>query len=200
MDIFAYLVGCKETREALVIDPAAEVEGIVKKAEDENLKVSWIINTHPHGDHTGGNRKAKKLFEAQIAVHRDAEQRLETCLSPGMAMMIGGDQSPPPDRLLDDDEDLKLGKLSFKVLHTPGHCPGSICLYGHGAVFTGDVLFVGGVGRTDLPGGSTETLKSSIKEKLMTLPDDTIVYPGHDYGETETSTVREERASNYFIR
>lgn len=199
MVIFAYVVGCEETHEALLIDPAAEVERVIDQVKTDDLEVKLIVNTHPHGDHIGGNKLAKELTGAPIAVHRDAADILERGLSPSMAMMIGGEPSPPADRLLDDDELLEVGKLRLKVLHTPGHSPGSICLAGHGAVFTGDVLFVGAVGRTDLAGGSARTLRASIHEKLFDLPDDTIVYPGHDYGPAWTSTIDRERKTNPFV-
>jgi len=199
MVIFAYVVGCEETRKAMLIDPAAEVDRIIAQVEADDLKVELIVNTHPHGDHIGGNRRAKELTGAPIAVHRDAADLLEHGLSPAMAMMIGGEPSPPADRLIDDGETIEIGTLRFKALHTPGHSPGSICIAGHGAVFTGDVLFVGAVGRTDLAGGSARTLRASIREKLFDLQDETIVYPGHDYGPAPTSTIGRERRTNPFV-
>jgi len=132
-------------------------------------------------------------------VHRDAEDILERSLSPGMAAMIGGEASPPPDRLLDEGETIEIGKLRLRVIHTPGHSQGGICLYGHGAVFTGDILFVGAVGRTDLAGGSARAMRAAIREKLFDLPDETIVYPGHDYGPAPTSTIDRERLTNPFV-
>ncbi len=199
MEIFAYIVGCEETGEAMLIDPAAEVDRVVNQVEEDGLEVKLIVNTHPHGDHTGGNKRAKKLTGAPIAVHRDAEDILERSLSPGMAAMIGGEASPPPDRLLDEGETIEIGKLRLRVIHTPGHSQGGICLYGHGAVFTGDILFVGAVGRTDLAGGSARAMRAAIREKLFDLPDETIVYPGHDYGPAPTSTIDRERLTNPFV-
>lgn len=199
MDIFAYVVGCEETGEALLIDPAAEVERVLDQVREDGLEVKLIVNTHPHGDHTGGNKRAKDLTDAPIAVHREAEDLLACSLSPGMAAMIGGEASPPPDRLLDDEEIVEIGNLRLRVIYTPGHSPGGMCLYGHGAVFTGDVLFVGAVGRTDLAGGSARAMRAAIREKLFDLPDDTIVYPGHDYGAAPTSTIDRERRTNPFV-
>ncbi len=199
MDVFAYIVGCEEQRVAMLIDPAAEVDRIVDQARRDDLEVKLIVNTHPHGDHVGGNRRAQDLTGAPIAVHRAAAEGLEGALSPAMAAFIGGEPSPPADRLLDDGEHIELGTLRFRVIHTPGHSPGGICLYGHGAVFTGDVLFVGAVGRTDLAGGSARALRASIRERLFDLPDDTVVYPGHDYGEAPTSTIARERRTNPFV-
>jgi glyoxylase-like metal-dependent hydrolase (beta-lactamase superfamily II) len=199
MDVFAYVVGCEATGKALLIDPAAEVDRIVEQVRDDDLVVDLIVNTHPHGDHTGGNRRARELTGAPIAVHREAADLLEGSLSPAMARMIGGESSPPPDRLLDDGEVIEVGDLRFEVIHTPGHSPGGICLHGHGAVFTGDVLFVGAVGRTDLGGGSIRALRASIHDRIFVLPDETVVYPGHDYGPEPTSTVAHERLTNPFV-
>ena len=199
MAIFAYVVGCEETKRAILIDPAAEVDRVVDQARAEGLEVELIVNTHPHGDHTGGNRRAKELTGAAIAVHREGAALLERSLSPSMAQMIGGEPSPSADRLLEDGEVIEVGEVRLEVLHTPGHCPGSVCLAGHGAVFTGDVLFVGAVGRTDLAGGSSATLRASIRDKLLSLEDDTIVYPGHVYGPVPTSTIGREAKSNPFV-
>jgi hydroxyacylglutathione hydrolase len=198
MAIFAYVVGCEETKRALLIDPAAEVERIIDRVGRDGLTVELILNTHPHGDHTGGNKSAKELTGAAIGVHRDAGPLLEGALKPGMAAMIGGEPSPPADRLYDDGDVIELGSLRFEVIHTPGHAPGSMCLYGQGALFTGDVLFVGAVGRTDLAGGSSAVLRSSLRERLFTLPEETIVYPGHDYGDRPTSTIGHEKRTNPF--
>jgi glyoxylase-like metal-dependent hydrolase (beta-lactamase superfamily II) len=199
MDVFAYVVGCETTRCAALIDPAAEVDRVVAAATADGLEVTLILNTHPHGDHTAGNLRAKQATGAPIAVHRDAGPLLATALRPAMAALVGGDPSPPADRLLDDGEILAIGDLRLRVIHTPGHSPGGMCLVGHGAVFTGDVLFVGAVGRTDLEGGSARGLRASIRERLFDLPDATVVYPGHDYGDSPTSTIERERRTNPFV-
>jgi glyoxylase-like metal-dependent hydrolase (beta-lactamase superfamily II) len=197
--VFAYVVGCEQTRQAILIDPAAEVKKIMAQVERDGLAVGLIVNTHPHPDHTAGNLAAAEACGAPIAVHRDAEPMLGKGLGAMMAMMTGGADSPAPDRLLEDGETIQVGELGLEVLHTPGHSPGGICLHGSGAVFTGDVLFVGAVGRTDLEGGSATALKASIRERLLTLPDETIVYPGHDYGPSPTSTIGKERRTNSFV-
>lgn len=200
MDIFAYIVGCERQRVAMLIDPAAEVDRVVAQAEEEGLAIELIVNTHPHGDHVAGNARAKELTGAAIAVHEEAAPLLEGALRPQMALFLGGEASPPADRLLRDGEVIALGEERLEVRHTPGHCPGSVCLVGGGNVFTGDVLFVGAVGRTDLPGGSPRVLRRSIDERLLSLPPDTVVYPGHDYGSEPTSTIGHEARTNFFLR
>ncbi|MBW1990455.1 MAG: MBL fold metallo-hydrolase [Deltaproteobacteria bacterium] len=137
---------------------------------------------------------------AKLAVHRLEAKRLSGLFTRGLSKVLGGAASPRPDRLLADGDALDFGKQTLTVLHTPGHTPGGICLYTPGHVFTGDTLFVGSVGRTDLPGGSTATLLSSIRRKLYTLPPETIVWPGHHYGRTPTSTIAREMAENPFTR
>ncbi len=117
-----------------------------------------------------------------------------------MLSMFGGHPSPPADLTVKEGDLIRVGDLTLKVLHTPGHSPGGMCLQGDQAVFTGDTLFVGGVGRTDLPGGSWPLMLQSIKTKLLTLPDETIVYPGHNYGPAPTSTIKNERFYNLFIK
>jgi hydroxyacylglutathione hydrolase len=178
MDNFSYIVGCEKTRKALVIDPGFEAERIVREAKDSHLKIELILNTHGHGDHTAGNAKLKELTGAKIIIHA-----------------LDASNSFQPDIRLDKDTTLNIGDITFKVIHTPGHTPGGICLYAEGNLFTGDTLFVGDSGRTDLAGGHRPTLGASIR-RLMQLPDDTIVWPGHDYGPTPTSTIHWEKRHN----
>jgi hydroxyacylglutathione hydrolase len=178
MDNFSYLVGCESTRKALVIDPGPDVEEIVSLAADENLDIVTIVNTHGHGDHTAGNAKLKARTGARIVIHeRD------------------GDRYPDADVILSHEKTLQLGEIAFDVIPTPGHTPGGICLHARGNLFTGDTLFVGDSGRTDLPGGDRPTLGKSIR-RLMQLPDDTVVWPGHDYGPTPSSTLGWEKRNN----
>mgnify|MGYP001822235573 FL=1 len=178
MDNFCYLIGCEKTRKALVIDPGADVERIVAEADKEGLEIETIVNTHAHGDHTEGNAKLKDLTGARIIIH-------------------GHDANgyPNADVRLSDEKTLKLGEISFEVIHTPGHTPGGICLHAQGNLFTGDTLFVGDSGRTDLAGGHRPTLGASIR-RLMELPNETVVWPGHDYGPTPSSTLAWEKRNN----
>lgn len=198
MMVFAYLVGDPQTGEAVVIDPAADADRILAEADSQGLRITRIINTHGHVDHIMGNADMKEKTGAPILIHED-DAPLILRQSPEMFRMFGGRPSPPADETLRDGQVLRVGTLSINVLHTPGHSPGGICLQIPGAVFTGDTLFVGGVGRTDLPGGSWSVLLRSIQERLFSLPADTIVYPGHHYGPTPTSTIGRERDTNPFL-
>jgi glyoxylase-like metal-dependent hydrolase (beta-lactamase superfamily II) len=178
MDNFCYIVGCEKTRKALVIDPGRDVDQIVSAAEKQGLEIETIVNTHAHGDHTAGNEELKSLTGAKIIIH---------------ALDAAG--YPAADVLLEDEKTLQLGEITFDVIHTPGHTPGGICLHAQGNLFTGDTLFVGDSGRTDLPGGDRPTLGESIR-RLTQLPDDTIIWPGHDYGPSPTSTIAWEKRHN----
>lgn len=199
MAVFAYLLGDPATGEALVIDPAANIDGIIAQADQNKFKIQYIVNTHGHVDHIAGNLDMKNKTGAKIIIHEsDAEMLTST---PAMILkMFGAKQSPTADRTVRDGDIISVGGISLKVLHTPGHSPGSMSLYTEGYVFTGDTLFVGGVGRTDLPGGSSQVMARSIQQKLCTLPDDTKVLPGHNYGGAPTSTIGREKTSNPFLR
>jgi glyoxylase-like metal-dependent hydrolase (beta-lactamase superfamily II) len=178
MDNFCYLVGCEHTRKALVIDPGADVEHIMAEAEKAGLVIEAIVNTHGHGDHTAGSVGLKDLTGAKIYIH---------ALDAPTVVLA--------DVLISGDQELRVGDITFKIFHTPGHTPGGVCLYADGNLFTGDTLFVGDSGRTDLPGGHRPSLGASIR-RLMTLPDDTVVWPGHDYGPTPFSTIGWEKRHN----
>jgi hydroxyacylglutathione hydrolase len=182
MDNFSYLVGCETSRQAMVIDPAGDAQAIVALARSLGLTIVLIVNTHGHGDHTAGNAGLKALTGAQIVIHE-----------------LDADGYPSADRLLSEETSLQLGDISFDVLNTPGHTPGGICLYTKGHLFTGDTLFVGDSGRTDLKGGHRPTLGASIR-RLMRLPEETIVWPGHDYGPTPSSTLGWEKRHNVNAR
>ncbi len=196
--VFAYLLACKKTKEALVIDPAGEQEMLFKEAGDKGYTIQYIVNTHSHIDHIMGNRLMKDLTDAKIIIH-EKEARSLVNQHPSMISSFGAQPSPPADITVKDGDDIILGETSLKVIHTPGHSPGSISLYHNGIVFTGYTLFVGAVGRTDLAGGSWETLVSSIREKLFTLPGDTVVAPGHNYGDSPKSTIEREKAYNPYV-
>ena len=199
MAVFAYIVGDPESGEGLVIDPAANVDGIIAEACENKINIRYIVNTHGHVDHMTGNAEMKTRTGAQLIVHRDdAELVMFTPLP--LYRMHGAEKSPYPDIMVQDGDVITVGNVSLKVIHTPGHTLGGISLYSPGYVFTGDTLFVEAVGRTDLPGGSRRMLIHSIKEKLFTLPDDTIVMPGHNYGRLPSSTIGREKMFNRLLK
>lgn len=189
-----YIVGDEATREAMVIDPAAEAGVILRSIEELGLKVKSIVLTHGHPDHVAALKEVKEATGAEIAVHSgDAEYHRQQAL----ALLFGlfCPDPPPPDRLLKDSDSINIGGLHFEVMHTPGHTPGSICLLGHGVLFSGDTLFNYGIGRYDLPGGDYAQLINSLRATLMSLPDETIVYPGHG----PETTIGAERQDNPFL-
>ncbi len=199
VDTNCYVLACPETRAAAVIDPGAfsqeEVAAIIGILGKEGLSAEFIINTHGHIDHIAGNREVKQATGAMILIHADDACRLGDGQLNGAAMFGMDIESPPADRLLHDGEEVELGRVRIMVLHTPGHTPGGICLLAGGMLFSGDTLFAGSVGRTDLPGGSEKALMKSIGDKLMVLPDDTAVRPGHG----PRTTIAREKRENPFL-
>jgi len=199
MDVFCYLVSSPGTGEALVIDPAGDEERVVERVKKKDLNLKYIVNTHGHPDHTCGNAKVKALTGAEIVMHEIDDKEFNSGEGQTMARQWGFTPSPVADITVKDGDQIVAGDASLKVIHTPGHSPGGICLLGDGNLFTGDTLFVGGIGRTDLPGASTSQFMKSIKEKLLTLPGETVVWPGHDYGMRPSSTIDEEKRTNPWL-
>ena len=193
-----YIVGSEATKEGMIIDPGAEPEAILDAVRRLGLTIKRIVATHSHLDHIMALREVKEATGAPFAMH---EAESQSRMMQGMAKMMGavmgssGEGPPKPDELLKDGDTIEVGDLSFTVLHTPGHSPGGISLYGHGVVFSGDTLFNSGIGRTDFPGCSYQKLMESIKERLMALPDDTVVLPGHG----PQTTIGTERQYNPFL-
>ncbi len=200
MAVFCYLVGDEETKTCALIDPAAETGKILSLAEKEGFQISHVINTHGHSDHTTGNADIIHSTAAKLLIHRDDSDRLNKVLHRVFSRILGGKGSPKADILLHEGDLIQIGKIALQVIHTPGHTIGSICLYAGGNLFTGDTLFVGAVGRTDLPGGSYKQLLDSVHKKIYSLPDDTRIWPGHDYGPSPHSTVFRERETNLYTR
>jgi len=197
--VFCYLIGDEEAGEALFIDPADDTDRLLSEAKSHGLTIKYIVNTHAHVDHIMGNAEMVKKTGAKIIIHEE-DAPLLVRQPPDLLNMFKAKPSPPADILVKDGDVIRVGKIGVKVLHTPGHSPGGMSLYAEGKVFTGDTLFVGSVGRTDFPGCSWEIMEGSIREKLYTLPGDTTVYPGHNYGLTPSSTIQYERRHNPFVQ
>ncbi len=200
METFAYIVGDESSGTCALIDPAFDTGRILDKAAAGSFIVTHVINTHGHSDHTAGNTEIISATGAKLLIHADDAGKLAHILNRSFSRLLGGKGSSKPDLLLKDDDKIQIGETVLTVLHTPGHTPGSICLYCEGHLFTGDTLFVGAVGRTDLPGGSMKKLLHSIHRKLYGLPGETQVWPGHDYGVTPVSTIEQEKNTNPYTR
>ncbi|MDI6854478.1 MAG: MBL fold metallo-hydrolase [Deltaproteobacteria bacterium] len=199
LEIITYLVACTDKGEALVVDPGGPAPALLARLRQENWRLRWIVNTHGHADHTAGNDHWVRETGAPVVMHR---LDWEFFSRPEMQAMAQAEGFPPLTRVdlpVEDGQSLHLGDWEAAVIHTPGHTPGSICLAFPGHLFTGDTLFVEAAGRIDLPGGSLDSLIRSLQEKIMPLPDDTVIWPGHDYGGSPNSTLGQEKENNPFL-
>jgi glyoxylase-like metal-dependent hydrolase (beta-lactamase superfamily II) len=199
MEVFSYLVFDEETREGILIDPAGDEDLLMGLLKEHGVKLLYIASTHGHADHTCGNGILKRETGALLVMHEldDAFFQMPECQAWAKAM--GFEPSPPADLRVRDGDELTFGGHTMRFLHTPGHSPGACCIWIDGNLFTGDTLFVGAVGRTDLPGSSFEQLLGSLKSKILPLPPDTVVWPGHDYGDHPRSTLGDEMDNNPYI-
>ena len=191
-----YVVTCPETRETVVIDPGGYDAPLAEYIEDQKLPVKYIINTHSHFDHTGGNKKIKEATGAPLLIHKTEAGALSRTSMLGLMFGMRIDKSPPADQFIAEGDEITFGTITLKVTETPGHSPGSVTLYTDKVAFVGDALFAGSIGRTDLPGGSYNTLIQSITDKILPLGDDIIVCSGHG----PETTVGQEKLYNPFLR
>jgi glyoxylase-like metal-dependent hydrolase (beta-lactamase superfamily II) len=189
-----YILSDNATGEALIIDPGDEGERIVKIVEKHSLKPVGIINTHGHYDHIGANSYLKDLYRVPLYIHELDKDLLSDARKNGSLIYQMPLVSPQPDVLLHDGSVITAGSLQCKVIHTPGHTKGGICISVENLLFTGDTLFCGTIGRTDLPGGSDQEITSSLK-KLSVFPPETVVLPGHD----QSSTIKDEKETNPYF-
>ena len=196
-----YVVGCEETRQAVLIDPGDEADALLEAVRANGLDVRYILLTHAHLDHVTGVDRAAAALKVPVGLHKADNFLYEAVVQQGLAFGVPVRPQPPVDFFYEPDQRLTVGNYVIHVRHTPGHCPGGVCLaiYRTGSavsgLFVGDTLFAGSIGRTDLPGGDMPTLLTSIREVLFRYPDETVVYPGHG----EPTTIGTERRTNPFL-
>ena len=179
-DNFSYIIADAASKEAAVVDPSFNVDAIVLVLKDQGFKLKYIINTHGHLDHAAGNQELKSAFGSKIVAHKLSR--------------VGQDIS------VADGDTIRLGTVTIKIMHTPGHTPDGLCLLVDGKLLTGDTLFVGECGRIDLPGGNAKDMYVSLLERIAKLDDSLEVYPGHDYGPFPSSTIGREKQTNYTLQ
>lgn len=190
MDNFAYIAANPFERIGTVIDPGRhgkEAEKVLEEADRDGVRIKYIISTHSHYDHIGGINDIAEQTGAELLVHEDEKDYMDRL-------------GHHVDIILKDNDLLNLGGLAVRIIHTPGHSPGSICILSENKLFTGDTLFVGGCGRADLPGSEPEKLYHSLYDKILSLPDETEIYPGHDYGKRPVSTIAAEKVANPYLQ
>ncbi len=196
LEVNCYILGCRDSKEAAIIDPGDNADKIIRTIENKGLKPKFIINTHAHFDHIGGVRAIQDHFKIDFLLHKDDLFLVDNASEQATAFGLEPIPKPEVSKYVNNGEEISLGSKSISVIHTPGHSPGCVCYYLDNNVFVGDTLFAGSIGRTDLPGGSYETLISSIKEKLFPLGDSTTVYPGHG----PSTTIENEKKHNPFLK
>lgn len=196
-----YVVGCEDTREGIVIDPGDEVEALLDAVRQHQLQIRYILLTHAHLDHITGVGRAKAALGVPVGLHQADNFLYEAVVQQGQAFGFAVEAQPPVDFFYENEGPIRFGALAAWIRHTPGHCPGGVCLAigredaAARTLFVGDTLFQGSIGRTDLPGGDTGTLLRSIREVLFAYPDDTVVYSGHG----APTTIGVERRTNPFL-
>jgi hydroxyacylglutathione hydrolase len=197
-----FVVGCEETLEGVIIDPGDDVEQLLEAVRAHRLTIEHILLTHAHLDHITGVGRAKAAVGAPVWLHRDDDFLYRAVVEQGRAFGFPVERQPPVDSYYEGEEPLRFGRYGVWVYHTPGHCPGGVCLAigreatSERSLFVGDTLFAGSIGRTDLPGGDLKTLLRSIREVLFQFPDETLVYPGH-FAKT---TIGQEKRTNPYLQ
>jgi hydroxyacylglutathione hydrolase len=197
-----FVIGCEETREGIIVDPGDEVDRLLDEVKRHGLTITMILLTHAHLDHVTGVGRAKQALGVPVWLHADDNFLYEQVVQQGLMFGLRVEPQPPVDRFYDGEGPLRFGRYTVRVRHTPGHCPGGVCLAvsrdaeDKATLFVGDTLFAGSIGRTDLPGGDLPTLLRSIRDVLFSYPDDTVVWSGHG----EQTTIGQERRSNPFLR
>ena len=190
-----YMLVGPSGRRAALVDPGLDSEPLLDIMNEQNLELEWIINTHSHLDHTAGNRYFKERTGAKLIIHPGDREFLQKTAASAARFGIEAEDSPPPDAAFEEGSPFIFDGVEFEVIHTPGHSPGSICLRLGSRLLVGDTLFKGSIGRSDLPGGSHQVLVESIRNKLFSLPGETVCYPGHG----PETTLADERRDNPFV-
>lgn len=191
----AWIIGSRRTREAVAVDPGDEPEAILDLAKDLGVTIKLIVCSHAHVDHIMGVRGVKEATGAPFLLHGQDRPLMERGWQSAARWMGMEVSPPPPDGFVQDGDVVEVEGVRLQVIHTPGHTPGSISLYTPGMLFSGDTLFRGSIGRTDLPGGDYQQIMQSITERLLQLPEETVVLPGH----MQETTIRAERQTNPFV-
>jgi glyoxylase-like metal-dependent hydrolase (beta-lactamase superfamily II) len=196
-----FVLGCEETKEAVLIDPGDEVDDLLDAAARRQLRIQAILLTHAHLDHVTGVARAKAALGVPVWLHQADNFLYEAVVQQGAMFGLKVEPQPPIDHFYEGEGPLRFGRYQVRVLHTPGHCPGGVCLAvsregdPRPTLFVGDTLFAGSIGRTDLPGGDLDTLLRSIRDVLFAFPDDTVVWSGHG----PETTIGKERRTNPFL-
>ncbi|MBD3340311.1 MAG: MBL fold metallo-hydrolase [Candidatus Lokiarchaeota archaeon] len=195
MAVNCYLIGCEQTKRAAIIDPGDEMKSILGAIQEKGLTLTKILLTHGHVDHLTQLHALKAKTGAEVSMHQKDEFLLSDVQQHAMFFGLPDPGTPKPDRFLEDGDVIDIGNTKVNVLHTPGHSPGSVTFHVDNRLFVGDLIFAGSIGRTDLPGGDYDNLMKSVRTKIFTLPDSTIIYPGHG---PETTVGREKKSNQFF--
>jgi len=196
LEVNCYVLACEETKEGIVIDPGDNVQGILEMIEEDEIEINEIVATHGHFDHIGRVTTMKEALQVPFAIHENDMFMVEGLVEIASFLDIDTDEAPEVDRFIQIGEEITFGNETLSVIHTPGHAPGNVTLLWPSNALVGDVLFAGSIGRTDLEGADQDVLMQSIHRELLTLPDETNVYPGHG----PSTTIGQERSTNPFLQ